>query len=568
MALLFVLTVCLVFDINWGIYVQEEGRALHLASLVLDGEVPYRDFFIYGAPGRFYLLAGMFKLLGTSMMTCRLLSLTCYLMIAAGLFWLTRKLVPTELCLPGTFFISTWLSGFHGMPMLPVTVLLLGSCLLLHGVFERQAGWRLALAGLLVGLVMLLRHFVGLGALAAESAVLFLYFRSLQSSEAGGRTRRAIASLAPFLAGAALAVLPALAYFLWIVPADLLTYQLFTFPLQVYPSAQHLPFPSPLVAWNTNTSFGYWIVELSARLQLYVPFVALAAGLALLFFQRRNSPGKPLLPEQWTTLLVSALFLPAFGRMFSRPDKPHLLLALVLSNVLLALVLHHLISRRRRLAAGALALFLAAALIEPCWLKIGQLAALLREDGLYNMHLPRAQGIRRVLAVGKEASYSRAGRYEECIRFIQAHVPPGEAIYVGRERHDRIGWTDNLFYFLADRPCAIRQKVIEHGLTTQPDIQRQMIEDLEKRRVEYIVLANFNQSPEPEESGRSTEVVLLDQYLAERFQLEREFGSYLVYRKISPENRPAGPRSSVTPASSESAPHSSGSIVAMADAPR
>jgi hypothetical protein len=331
------------------------------------------------------------------------------------------------------------------------------------------------------------------------------------------------------------------------VSPEQLVYQLFTFPLQVFPSAQNLPFLSPLVAWDPNTSLGYWIVDQSAQLQLYVPLVALASGLALLLFQRWQSPGTPLGPEQWTTILACALFLPAFGRMFSRPDRTHLLLALVLSNLLLAPVLHHLLSTRRRLAASALGLFLAAALIEPCWLKVGQLSALFREDGLYSMQLPRARGIRRVLAVGKEAPFSRAGRYEECIRFIQAHVPPGGAIYVGRERHDRIGWTDSLFYFLAERPCAIRQKVIEHGLTTQPDVQRQMIEDLEKRQVEYVVLANFSQSPEPDESGLSTGVVLLDRYLAERFEPIREFGSYLVCRKLGREGQPVSPASSTAP---------------------
>jgi hypothetical protein len=533
--LLLALLAGLVFDLNWGIYVREEGRALHLASLILEGEVPYRDFFAYNSPGRFYLLAAAFQLLGTNMMACRVLSLVWYLSIVGGLFWLTRKGASAELCVPGAFFMIAWLFDFHGMPMLPATALVLGSCILLHGVFERPVLWRLALAGFLAGLVILLRHFVGFGVLGVQAAVLFVFLRGRSAHEPRSGGPGALAGLATFLAGAGLAVAPAAGYFLTQVPLESLVYQLFTFPLQVYPSSQHLPFPSPLIAWDSNTSLGYWIVDLSARLQLYVPFVALAAGVAMLLVQRRRFPGIPLPPAHWTAILVCSLFLPAFGRMFSRPDKGHLLLALALSNILIALALQWLVTSKRRLAAGALGLLLAAAAVEPCWLKLGQLTALFRPDGLYDMHLPRARGIQRVLAVGKESTLSRAGLYEECIRYIQAHVPPDGHIFVGRERHDRIGWTDNLFYFLAERKCAIRQKVIEHGLTTRPEIQRQMVEDLEKHRVEYIVLANFNLSPEPNDSGRTTGVFLLDQYLAAFFEPVREFGSYVVCRRSIPQ---------------------------------
>ncbi len=49
----------------------DEGIILQGAQRILDGEVLYRDFFSYFTPGSYYLLAGIFKIFGSSMLVAR-----------------------------------------------------------------------------------------------------------------------------------------------------------------------------------------------------------------------------------------------------------------------------------------------------------------------------------------------------------------------------------------------------------------------------------------------------------------------------------------------------------------
>lgn len=50
----------------------DEGILLQGAQRILDGQIPYRDFFSFYTPGSFYLLAGLFKAFGDTFMVARL----------------------------------------------------------------------------------------------------------------------------------------------------------------------------------------------------------------------------------------------------------------------------------------------------------------------------------------------------------------------------------------------------------------------------------------------------------------------------------------------------------------
>ena len=49
----------------------DEGIVLQGASRVLDGQIPYRDFFSFYTPGSFYLVAALFRLFGNSFLVAR-----------------------------------------------------------------------------------------------------------------------------------------------------------------------------------------------------------------------------------------------------------------------------------------------------------------------------------------------------------------------------------------------------------------------------------------------------------------------------------------------------------------
>lgn len=71
--------------INKGIVIYDEGYYAHIADRIVNGEVPYRDFFVQFTPGYFYVLALFYKLFGTSILTGRILTV----IICLGIGYLT-----------------------------------------------------------------------------------------------------------------------------------------------------------------------------------------------------------------------------------------------------------------------------------------------------------------------------------------------------------------------------------------------------------------------------------------------------------------------------------------------
>ncbi|MBF0543593.1 MAG: hypothetical protein HQM08_04130 [Candidatus Riflebacteria bacterium] len=72
--------------------VYDEGIIVCGAKRIVEGEIPYRDFFECIAPGSFYLLAGWFKLLGISFKTVRISLLLTGILSVILIDTISRKL--------------------------------------------------------------------------------------------------------------------------------------------------------------------------------------------------------------------------------------------------------------------------------------------------------------------------------------------------------------------------------------------------------------------------------------------------------------------------------------------
>ncbi len=102
----------------------DEGTLTAAAVRVLDGQVPYRDFFEVMGPGTFYWLALFFKLLGTTWVASRICLLVTTLGITVLLLYLARGLPrPTQgrewIAAPVVFFVAVsyryWNTVSHHM---------------------------------------------------------------------------------------------------------------------------------------------------------------------------------------------------------------------------------------------------------------------------------------------------------------------------------------------------------------------------------------------------------------------------------------------------------------------
>ena len=71
---------------------NDEGILLDAAQRVAGGERPYVDFWAYMTPGSYWLQAILFKLLGVSLLSARLIVIFDFALQCALVFWLTSRL--------------------------------------------------------------------------------------------------------------------------------------------------------------------------------------------------------------------------------------------------------------------------------------------------------------------------------------------------------------------------------------------------------------------------------------------------------------------------------------------
>ncbi|HET7771546.1 MAG TPA: hypothetical protein VFN74_22430, partial [Chloroflexota bacterium] len=93
---------------NRGFNLLDEGFVLHVAERVLQGQVPYRDFFTQLTPGAFVALAAVFTVTGPSVMVGRWLTLLLGLLITALLYWGARRLVARPTALLAALAFPIW----------------------------------------------------------------------------------------------------------------------------------------------------------------------------------------------------------------------------------------------------------------------------------------------------------------------------------------------------------------------------------------------------------------------------------------------------------------------------
>jgi 4-amino-4-deoxy-L-arabinose transferase-like glycosyltransferase len=97
----------------------DEGIVLQGAQRVLEGQVPYRDFFSFYVPGHYYSLALLFKLFGSSLFVARLELVICAVLFSALTYLIARRtcarwsaLLATYAaaitCLPARFMVTHW----------------------------------------------------------------------------------------------------------------------------------------------------------------------------------------------------------------------------------------------------------------------------------------------------------------------------------------------------------------------------------------------------------------------------------------------------------------------------
>jgi len=459
-------------DLRAGIGPHDEGLMLQWGHRIASGEWPYRDFWCNYLPGQPLVQA----LLGDSLVTWRVARAITGAIAALLAYLFVRREAGDD-----RWALGAWagVAAALAWPLTPgpnASALALAFGALLAAGGRRRLG---PLAGVLAGLAFLFRPEVGV-AVALGVALL------------ERRQRRAV--VGPLLTALGVAV-AGLLPFLVVAPGDVLRQ---TFGFAREQGLQRLPFPV-----NPHTADPNKVLE-----RLFPALLVGATALwALVALPRRR--GLALLP-----LMVVGL-----AYLLARTDEFHLvpLAAVVAVGLAVAAAHEPLRGRRFALAAG-----LVVIVVHGFDRQLGHL-----RDGaeLTAINLPSAGGTR--------TTSSDARALVALAAAVDRRSRPGDPLLSAPPRYDRVRVGDTLLYTLLDRRDPTRYDVVQPGVVTTAKVQREMIADLERSRTRLVVrwMAPVARRPEPNGSGRSSGVFLLDDYITGHFQRIGHFGDYVLLER-------------------------------------
>ena len=397
--------------------VADEGFSVYNAMRVMDGELPYRDFYALYAPGQFYTMAGLFRVFGLSLSVSRGFDVLLRLLLAVLVYLLARKLMSEKWALvPAVLAILTLgTCANFGYAMFPALVFsLLSALCLLEFIAGKRPAWLLA-AGLATGVAEIYRQDVGFYTLACLSFVLLLY-SFVHAPER--RWRHILRWKLLYLAGVGLVVIPVVLYFIANGSARDFWLDLFVFPATILHGVRSTPypsfFPSPLPLSNLRGVAGGWI-------RFYgPPILAFWVLIQTAFAWRANRQSKRSEVRLYGTVVLAILSLLLFAQAWSRNDPVHLIPMTIPAFILAVQMLAGYKVWRRPLLAKAAAGFVIAILASVY--VVTPLKKWAAAKSIYSLAgCPSPNG--RAGCVSIEPDQAQA------IRFVRNHISRGDNLH-------------------------------------------------------------------------------------------------------------------------------------------
>jgi hypothetical protein len=458
------------FTILQGIDPFDEGIALQAAHRVSEGQTPYADFTWAYGPVMPYLLGGLFKVFGVSLLQWRILRVIADAAVALVVYVLLRRFdAPPRVALLG------WLAAACAMAQ-PRSANPFPFALLFALLAIAQAGnRRVWIPAALTAVAVAFRLDFALYGAAGVVALMAL-----------DRRWRDLAKYAGMSVG--LALLVYLPFLIDIGPAKL--YDALVGTSLHDRDYWTLPFPI-----SYDGSLSIWRPHaLKDLLDFYQPLLlVIGLGIAAL---------AAALHRAWAGIAVFGVG--ALSYLLSRTDEFHTQpLFVALAIVLPAVVVWQ---RHRALTIAAAAVF-ALMLVHGV---ANRASALFRPPSLERVHVDAADGA--------EAPPREAQALERVVADIHERVPPGDPIYVAPRRSDLVAYSDAILYVLADRDNAAKR---DFGLTASAAEQQQIVDQLRAKHPKVVVRWTDPLSSKAESNlrGRPSGVRTLDAYLSSDYRL-------------------------------------------------
>jgi len=404
--------------------------------------------------------------------------------------------------------------GFPGFPVFQATLLALVIVLLLMRVDARRvdgAGrWPGAAlvfaAGAVNGLMVYFRH--DLAAYALAAVVLSIAYQAWRV----GAARLFVQDVLAYGVGVAVTFVPLAVYLLLVAGLDATRFALIESPGEIYPTYRSMPFPA--VEFGSSLLAPRKLVALL----VYFPFVVVSLAVLARIVDAasvrgsgtaRAAPvGEAVLAPRIGVLLalMAALFC---LKGYVRPQVAHFAPAIVLSLVLAGCMMARRSWVSSRVLPIVLVLFFAVPAVRFVTVCVRNVPDVIAAC-VHPAHP-------RLVCVPADAGTVAA------VTFIDRELSQFDDLYVGPGRHDRIFGGNVAAYFLSAKRPVTKWHEPHPGLQTRPDIQREIIAELEGSKSLVVMLdgrrdhkVGARAAGLPPGSGE------LDAYLREEFTVARQ----------------------------------------------
>jgi hypothetical protein len=508
----------------------DEGYNAYTAERVYDGQVPYRDFHVIYAPGRFFVQALMFRIFGVNLAVER-----AYMVILIALFALITYFIARQLKINRG--LSLWLTILvsHNSTSIFITPgidRILGSFAAVLGmiVYDKTGKkiW-LALTGFLCAMNILIGQETGAYTLAA--LVVFLCLRAviLSRKELKEKVLILIRDSGIFAFGVFTGIIPFLIYMNFHGAVTDTMRDLLINPLISYtPHRLYFSYISTFKAFFDTMHLRIFIYLNRFLLAVIIP----AGTLVFIFAKKVFYKTKITMEDRY--LLMLALFGVFFGvSLLSVHISHHILMALPPTYIISMLFFergwrylkssksytHKIISFIFIAYLGAHFLTTTASTVNsytgpfrrPCW----------------KLELPRAKILNpshnKIGPDQRAFPFRNENEIKELIGRIRTVTPGSEPIFIVSQ--------DAMLYFLADRDNPTGYDLINNYYM---DIrhQKNMIKDLESKKVKYVVLSNV---PYSDKHTCKDEIKIivpqLYNYIIDNYRFENEIGLYEFWKR-------------------------------------
>lgn len=522
--------------------VYDEGLILTGAMRVLAGQIPHQDFYANYGPGQFYVIAGLFRLFGESILVERLYDLFLKALVIALIYNVVLSYCRKYIAVWAASVAVLWFFALNliaSTPVVPVSLLNLVASILILPVFLRPVSTkRMLSAGAVAGMAELFRYDTGIALLGIQASVVAIAIY-LRVNGMRDRLYNFACTFWPYAVGFAAVTLPAFFYYLSRAPLYPFVHDIVIYPSKYYHRARNLPFPGIHLKGLDN--LGIYLPVAIIGISLYVAVVRRSR-----MSERDAFNSSRIAAEQkWRGFLITfgLLALVMYFKGIVRVSLIHMFLSIVPSALLIAVLFEHRMTFVRP--------------IRICitffgWLFVltAGLASLREVRTLYKEHasvpervwlsargaLPEVQTTWCKIEnpATRGLCFFPDNDHIQTIEFLRSHTRPDQKLFVGLTRSDTVFANDNLIYFASQRLPATKWSHFDPYLQNTYEIQTQMIQEFEADTPPFMVLdSEFDSVQEPNDSSKRTGVTLLDEYIRSKYQRVETFGEMSIWRRIN-----------------------------------